>query len=176
MDITEFLIETADQCAIIAKTGRMLVEQLKLGSRNQNAGAFVATFRRGPEPVRTSRSNCSIAFGKSRRGRSRTTKEGDPFGLRSPAAIGPDGHRRIPISCPHSRHRIGFPKPSPVLSLRLEAGFLDHPPPLLRIFDDKFAEFRRKFAKGSTPNVVSCPLNPGSERAAFTSLLRVAMI
>ena len=28
MDITEFLIETADQCAIIAKTGRMLVEQL----------------------------------------------------------------------------------------------------------------------------------------------------
>ena len=28
MDITDFLIETADQCARIAKTGRMLVEQL----------------------------------------------------------------------------------------------------------------------------------------------------
>lgn len=28
MDITDFLIETADQCALVAKTGRMLVEQL----------------------------------------------------------------------------------------------------------------------------------------------------
>jgi len=28
MDITDYLIETADQCALIAKTGRMLVEQL----------------------------------------------------------------------------------------------------------------------------------------------------
>jgi hypothetical protein len=28
MDITDFLIETADQCTLIAKTGRMLVEQL----------------------------------------------------------------------------------------------------------------------------------------------------
>jgi hypothetical protein len=28
MDITEYLIETADQCALIAKTGRMLVERL----------------------------------------------------------------------------------------------------------------------------------------------------
>jgi hypothetical protein len=28
VDITDFLIETADQCALVAKTGRMLVKQL----------------------------------------------------------------------------------------------------------------------------------------------------
>jgi len=28
MDITDFLIETADQCALVAKTGRMLVQRL----------------------------------------------------------------------------------------------------------------------------------------------------
>jgi hypothetical protein len=28
MDITEYLIATADECALIAKTGRMLVERL----------------------------------------------------------------------------------------------------------------------------------------------------
>jgi len=28
MNITDYLIETADQCAVIAKTGRMLVAQL----------------------------------------------------------------------------------------------------------------------------------------------------
>jgi len=28
MNVTDFLIETADQCALIAKTGRTLVEQL----------------------------------------------------------------------------------------------------------------------------------------------------
>ena len=28
MDITDYLIETADQCALIARTGRMLVERL----------------------------------------------------------------------------------------------------------------------------------------------------
>jgi hypothetical protein len=28
VDVTDFLIETADQCALVAKAGRMLVEQV----------------------------------------------------------------------------------------------------------------------------------------------------
>lgn len=68
MDITEYLIATADECALIAKTGRMLVERLDAVTGDQKDGtalAVLTTFRRRPSPVGESRTDCPIAFGKS---------------------------------------------------------------------------------------------------------------